>query len=91
MKYQKDGVIKDINEIKALYANISFGPNTLVELGWAEVTEQPDDVVLDYKIARAIAYGPINDQLDMMYWDSVNGTTTWLDHVAAVKAAHPKP
>jgi len=27
----------------------------------------------------------------MQYWDSVNGTTTWADHIAAVKAAHPKP
>ena len=28
----------------------------------------------------------IEEQLDMMYWDQVNGTTTWKDHVAAVKA-----
>ena len=37
------------------------------------------------------AYGPIQDQLDMIYWDQVNTTTVWRDHVAAVKAAHPKP
>lgn len=36
-------------------------------------------------------YGPIGDQLDMIYKDQVNGTTTFKDHVAAVKAAHPKP
>jgi len=36
-------------------------------------------------------YGPIGDQLDMIYWDQVNGTTTFKDHVAAVKADNPKP
>lgn len=36
-------------------------------------------------------YPSIAEQLDMQYWDSVNGTTTWADAIAAVKAAHPKP
>ena len=36
-------------------------------------------------------YGSIGEQLDMQYWDAVNGTTTWKDHVAAVKAKYPKP
>ena len=36
-------------------------------------------------------YLPIQQQLDMQYWDSVNGTTTWKDHIAAVKAKYPKP
>ena len=44
-----------------------------------------------YKSDRALAYGSIGDQLDMQYWDAVNGTTTWKDHVAKVKADHPKP
>jgi len=40
--------------------------------------------------ARRTAYGPIADQLDMMYKDQVNGTTTWKDHVAKVKSDNPK-
>jgi hypothetical protein len=40
---------------------------------------------------RIEAYGSIGDQLDMQYHDSVNGTTTWQDHIAAVKAKYPKP
>jgi hypothetical protein len=44
-----------------------------------------------YARARAEAYASLVDQLDMQYWDSVNGTTTWADHIASVKAAHPKP
>ena len=40
---------------------------------------------------RKTAYGDLGSQLDMQYWDNVNGTTTWKDHVAAVKTANPIP
>ena len=36
-------------------------------------------------------YASIGDQLDMQYKDKINGTTTWKDHIAAVKAKYPKP
>jgi hypothetical protein len=44
-----------------------------------------------YKDDRRKAYGDIGDQLDMQYWDRVNDTTVWADHIATVKAAHSKP
>jgi hypothetical protein len=44
-----------------------------------------------YKDQRATAYPSIQEQLDMQYWDSVNGTTTWADAIAAVKQEFPKP
>ena len=44
-----------------------------------------------YITDRQAAYASITDQLDMMYWDEVNGTTTWKDHIAQVKADNPKP
>ena len=44
-----------------------------------------------YIQARQEAYGSIADQLDMQYWDSVNGTTTWKDYIAQVKSDNPKP
>jgi hypothetical protein len=43
-----------------------------------------------YKSDRASAYPAMNEQLDMLYWDGVNGTTTWADAIAAVKAKYPK-
>ena len=43
-----------------------------------------------YARKRATAYASTGDQLDMQYWDSVNDTTTWKDHVASVKAQFPK-
>jgi hypothetical protein len=44
-----------------------------------------------YKKARQEAYLPIAEQLDMQYWDGVNETTNWADHIAEVKADNPKP
>ncbi len=43
-----------------------------------------------YKEARATAYAPLSEQLDMQYWDAMNNTETWLDHIRSVKEAHPK-
>jgi len=40
---------------------------------------------------RRSAYGDLGSQLDMQYHDSVDGTTTWKDHVASVKTANPIP
>ena len=45
----------------------------------------------EYARKRATAYASTGDQLDMQYWDSVNDTTTWKDHVASVKNQFPKP
>lgn len=49
------------------------------------------DSIEEWHQARRKAYPSLADQADMQYWDSVNGTTTWADAIAAVKAAHPKP
>ncbi len=43
------------------------------------------------RATRRNAYGDLGSQLDMQYHDSIDGTTTWKDHVAAVKTANPIP
>jgi len=40
---------------------------------------------------QPIKYATKAEQLDMQYWDAINGTTTWRDHITEVKQAHPKP
>ena len=45
----------------------------------------------NYARYRVDAYPSIGDQLDMQYHDSVNGTTTWADAIAAVKTKYAKP
>ena len=39
---------------------------------------------------RRTAYGNIGEQLDMQYWDKVNGTTLWQEMIAKVKTDNPK-
>jgi hypothetical protein len=43
------------------------------------------------RATRRTAYGDLGSQLDMQYHDSKDGTSTWEDHVAAVKTANPIP
>lgn len=43
------------------------------------------------RATRRNAYGDIGSQLDMQYHDSVDGTSTWKDHVAKVKTDNPIP
>ena len=44
-----------------------------------------------YKEDRLADLPSIGDQLDMIYWDKVNGTNLWEDLITANKAKHPKP
>jgi hypothetical protein len=39
---------------------------------------------------RSGAYGSVGDQLDAIYRDLRDGTTVFVDHISAVKAAIPK-
>jgi hypothetical protein len=57
----------------------------------AKQTELQDDYnALQYQRDREVAYPAMADQLDMQYWDQVNGTTTWKDAIAKVKTDNPK-
>jgi hypothetical protein len=60
----------------------------------AEIQAEITRLEADYdakQYQRDRVYPSIQDQLDMQYWDSVNGTTTWKDAVAKVKLDNPKP
>jgi hypothetical protein len=43
-----------------------------------------------YQRDRAKEYPSIQEQLDLQYWDKVNGTNKWQDAINAVKAKYPK-
>ena len=45
----------------------------------------------EYARSRTLAYPPTGDQLDMIYKDMKNGTTTHADAVEAIKTKYPKP
>lgn len=44
-----------------------------------------------YKYKRVVEYPSIQEQLDMQYWDKINGTNTWEQAIQAVKQKYPKP
>lgn len=65
-----------------------------VSIGWkydGVVFTPPPPIKLSYEQLRESAYPPLPDQLDMQFKDALNGTTTWVDAIAAVKAKYPKP
>jgi len=87
---------QEIEEAKPLYKQVnnerlefsqSDYDQAIIDLANSKWNEQQ----FGYIQARQEAYGSIAEQLDMMYWDSVNGTTNWADHIAQVKADNPKP
>ena len=44
----------------------------------------------NFKLLRRFEYPSIAEQLDMLYWDMVNGTTDWMDTITAIKENLPK-
>lgn len=43
-----------------------------------------------YAEKRVAEYPSIADQLDMLYWDKVNGTNNWQEAISEIKAKYPK-
>tara|TARA_R100000329_G_scaffold20364_1_gene20011 strand:- start:362 stop:664 length:303 start_codon:yes stop_codon:yes gene_type:complete len=86
----------EIEAAKPLYKQVN---NERLEFDSADYDQAITDLAnskwneqqFGYIQARQEGYGSIADQLDMQYWDAVNGTTTWKDHVAQVKTDNPKP
>ena len=83
--------------VYSLYSNVvsiiddiaydSDGNEVTVDMTQVNAWVSPEQYARD----RRQEYPTIQDQLDMQYWDAVNGTTTWKDAIAQVKADNPKP
>jgi len=81
-----DGIFKQVNNERLPISDDDF-EQMVIDCANSKFDEQENG----YKEARQQAYGSIAEQLDMQYWDLVNDTTTWKDHIAQVKADNPKP
>ena len=87
---------QEIEDAKPLYKQVN---NERLEFTSADYDQAIIDLAnskwdtqqFGYIQARQEAYGSVQEQLDMQYWDGVNGTTTWADHIAQVKSDNPKP
>ena len=95
-------IIKAIQKINP-NAEVTVRGNNINNIEWhngttpiskADIEAKMVEVQADYdakQYQRDRVYPSIQEQLDMQYWDSVNGTTTWKDAVAKVKSDNPKP
>ena len=79
-------LFKQVNNERLEFTDSDYD-QAIVDLANSKFDQQENG----YKTARQEAYGSWQQQMDMQYWDSVNGTTTWADHIAQVKADYPKP
>ena len=49
--------------------------------------QKPEPTYAEKRLAEYPSYG---EQLDMIYWDKVNGTSLWQDKIAEIKNKYPK-
>ena len=77
---------KQVNNDRLEFSDADYD-QAKIDLG----NQKWNDQEFGYIAARQAAYPSIGDQLDMQYWDAVNGTTTWKDAIAKVKSDNPKP
>ena len=62
---------------------------------WLEGTAEISKADIQAKInetqyQRDRIYPSIQEQLDLQYWDKVNGTTNWQDLITQIKTDNPK-
>ena len=62
------------------------GNQVTIDMDAVNAWQDPDT----YKYQRIAEYPSIQEQMDMQYWDAINGTTTWQDAINAVKTKYPK-
>jgi hypothetical protein len=77
----------DINQITWLNGTQPISAN--------EILAKQKELIAEYNAKqyqrdRAKAYPSIQEQLDLQYWDKINGTNNWQDAINAVKAKYPK-
>ena len=52
--------------------------------------EEPTPPEPSYIEKRLAEYPSISEQLDMIYWDKMNGTNLWCEKITEIKAKYPK-
>jgi hypothetical protein len=70
--------------------NLDIPKPTMAQLNAFEAQAIAYEQLQDILNNRRMAYPSIADQLDMLYWDKVNGTENWLNSIESVKNRFPK-
>ena len=91
--FLKDVLLQDDSNGQGQYIkswNLAIAQPSAADLSAVDSDADAIEALAAVHATRRTAYGDVGDQLDMQYHDNVDGTTTWKDHVAKVKADHPK-
>ena len=92
--FMKDVLLQDDSNGQGAYIkewNLSIAKPTDAQLSAVEAAADLSERQNAVRATRRASYGDLGDQLDMQYHDSVDGTSTWKDHVAKVKTDNPIP
>ena len=95
-------IIKAIQKINQT-AQVSVNGSDIDNIQWINTQPIAKELILEkvaelqaeyeakqYQRDRQKQYPSIADQLDMLYWDKVNGTENWLNSIESVKSRFPK-
>jgi len=77
----------DINQITWLNGTTPIPANEILAKQQELIAEYNSN---QYQRHRAVDYPSLADQLDMQYWDKINGTNKWQQAINAVKQKYPK-
>jgi len=77
----------DINQITWHNGTTPIPANEILAKQQELITEYNSN---KYQRDRAKDYPSIQEQLDMQYWDKINGTNKWQQAINAVKQKYPK-
>ena len=70
--------------------NLDITQPTLSQLDAFEAQANEVERINNIRSQRANNYPSLADQLDMQYWDKINGTNKWQQAINAVKQKYPK-
>jgi hypothetical protein len=70
--------------------NLDIAKPTEAQLNALEAQANEVERINNIRSQRANNYPSLADQLDMQYWDKINGTNKWQQAINAVKQKHPK-
>ena len=70
--------------------NLNIPKPTISQLDAYESSAVEYEKAISIKNKRSQNYPSIGDQLDMQYWDKINGTNKWQQAINAVKQKYPK-
>ncbi len=91
--YKIDGTLDQIAwddvAYKAVHGENQVHPS-VADIEAMHTTVKAEMDALAYQGKRRDEYPPIEDQLDMLFWDKKNGTTEWEDSVQVIKDKYPK-